>query len=231
MVETQTQDKEELYKELLEGKKPGAIFILSGGIVKRERGYSTTAYSDTQGDYGVLGGKARVVAAAELSKFYPEAKLVSTATYYPTPGDPSQSQIMESELLRLGVDKSQIKTEEYSRSTYDELSRIIALSLENDWHNIAVVTNEYHLPRVKEMLAGLNELATNKNDESLLSLIPRFEKASNISFVSAEDVMVLRSPHYKSVIEEAKKHPDYKKRVEAENRGLQALKSGTYGKK
>ncbi|OGM59846.1 hypothetical protein A2955_00500 [Candidatus Woesebacteria bacterium RIFCSPLOWO2_01_FULL_37_19] len=230
MIEAQTLDKEALYKEILGGKSPDAIFILSGGTVKRERGYTSAAYTDTQGEYGSLGGKARVIAAAELAKYFPETRFVMTATYFPTPEDPSQSSIMASELIKLGASVNQIVTEEFSKTSYDELSLIVKLCNQNDWKQISVLTNKYHVPRASEMLSRLDELASNKQDEDLLSQLPKFREEVDVTFSGAEDFLLQRSPHYQKLLDELEGLPDYKKRLEVEERGLEALKSGTYGK-
>ena len=71
MEKSEDKEKKTIYKELVGSQAPDAIFILSGGTVKRERGTTTAAYTDLQGEYGVLGGKARIIAAAELAEKFP----------------------------------------------------------------------------------------------------------------------------------------------------------------
>ena len=230
MSEKVRSDKENYYKELVGGQNPDAIFILSGGTVKRDRGFTTASYGDTQGEYGVLGGKARIIAAVELVKYFPETKLVMTATHYPTPEDPSQSSVMADELRKLGVKQQQIVTEEYSKSTYDELSRIVALSRDNKYRRVVVLTNEYHVPRAEEMLNRLGELAANRNDTNLVMDVSKFNEEVNTTFIAAEDILIKRNPHYAKVIKEVQKLPGYRQRLLAEDRGLEALRSGTYGK-
>jgi len=226
----ETNDKYLIYKELVGGQPPEAIFILSGGIVKRERGVTTAAYSDLQGESGVLGGKARIIAAAELAKHFPNTKLVMTGSYYPNPKDPSQSSIMSQELKKLGVDVTQIVTEEIALTYYDELSRIVELSLAHNWQSIVVLTNKYHIPRASLMLEKLSELAKNKGDDNLATHFQEFSQKTSYTFVSAEDVLPHKSSHYTYLLKELESSPEYQKRVESEKRGVEALKSGTYGK-
>ncbi len=230
MEKAEGQDKKSIYKELLGDQNPEAIFILSGGTVKRERGITTASYSDLQGEFGVLGGKARIIAAAELAEYFPETKLVLTATYYPTPSDPSQSSIMSQELIKLGVNKNQIVQEEVSKSTYDELREIVNLSLSENWKNIAILTNGYHVPRAEEMLNRLDELASDKDDDKLVKQVHLFKEKTRKTFISAEEILPHRSTHYKGLLDELYQSEDYAKRLESEKRGVDALKSGTYGK-
>ena len=63
------------------GVVPEVIFVLSGGIkeVKQsELKYRSTSYSD-QDDFGVTGGRARVIAAAEIAAAFPEVNIVTTS--------------------------------------------------------------------------------------------------------------------------------------------------------
>jgi len=226
----ETNDKNLIYKELVGEQSPEAIFILSGGTVKRQRGVTTAAYSDLQEEFGVLGGKARIIAAAELAKIFPDTKLVMTGSYYPNPGDPSQSSIMSQELKKLGVEDTQIVTEEFALTSYDELSRIVELSLTHNWQNIAVLTNKYHIPRASLMLRKLDELARKKGDDKLVAHFQEFSQKTSFTFVSAEDVLTNKSSHYANLIKDLEDSPDYQKRIESEKRGVEALESGTYGK-
>jgi len=229
MVE-QAEYKLNYYENLIGGFKPDAVFILSGGTVKRERGYSTSAYSDTQGNYGVLGGKARIIAAAELSKYFHDTNFIMTGGYYPNEGDPSQSGIMSNELIRLGVPENRINTEDFSQTTIHELSKAVVISSTRDYKAISFLTNAYHIPRARGMLLRLGELAPGRVGFDIKENLIDFNANIKYSFISAEDILIQRSPHYYRLISRLMQEPDYHARLQSELNGILALKSGTYGK-
>jgi DUF218 domain len=217
--------------------RPDAIFVLSAGIIPIEtpRGdaqYKTTAYSDVDHKGFLGGGKARIIAAAEASSFFPEAPLVTDSYSAQKSGEePTHAEVMAEELQHYGVPKERIIKEERSVDTITELVEMIKLAALHKWHNIAVVSNAYHIPRIQEMYRQLDTLASKDDTDFGAAMKEVAQNPIEISFVSAEDILPIRSEHYVKLIEEMENTSAFKNRVAAEEQGLKQLREGTYGKR
>jgi hypothetical protein len=235
----ESQDKEKERREierLCEGE-PEAISILSGGIAKRDRGgenirYTSGAYKDPDVAGLLSGGKARVIAAAEITHFYPQATVITNSKVYENA--PSDARIMEQELERYGVPSTRILLQENSYSTFTELIELVKYVAENGWHHVAVVTNEFQIPRAQEFLRQIDTLRDPygaSEDPVFRAAIPAYHALKpKIVFVPAEAVLPLRDEHYQGVIDRAKASPEWEERVKREVSGLQKLQAGTYWK-
>lgn len=230
--------KFEQMREIFHGA-PDAVFVLSGGIIPQEGAernrepYKTTAYSDLDNKGFLGGGKARVIAAAEASELFPDATIVATSLIPKERemGLPTHAEVIAEELALRGVAKKRIFKEEKSLNTITELIEMVKLAVMKNWQHVGVISNDYHLSRLKEMFARLADLADSA-DAEFASAYPMFqERKITTTFVAAEDILPLRSTHYVKLIEDAKKSEAYQNRVEAEAQGLKDLQEGKYGKK
>lgn len=123
------ENKLEAYEKIV-GGKPDAIFILSGGIVQTDKGRSkSTAYPEHDYLGFTGGGKARVVAAAELAQFFPDSKIIANS-YVTTPDDKVEphARVYKEELLRLGVQEDRILIQENSFNTITEIIEMVKLA-------------------------------------------------------------------------------------------------------
>lgn len=104
---------------------PESIFILDGDITEvteSENKYDffnpsrfrTNTFYDKDLHGAITGAQARVVAGAELNKFFPELILVATDTRY-HPDEPTHAVVQRSELMQLGVKAEKILLEEHSK--------------------------------------------------------------------------------------------------------------------
>ena len=211
-------------KEFESGELPQGVFILSGGIIEKKGRLRTTSYSDVDPHGLVVGGKARVIAGAEIAKMFPEVKLVATSRY--ETDRPTHASIIAEELRRDKVNDDQIILEEESYSTYTELVEMVKISLKNKWRRVSVLTSDYHIPRVREFWRQL-EVLSGGNDEFIESL-HNFHGNSEVGFLSAEDVLENISGHYKYLIEKVRDSEPYKERLVAEQKGIEDLGSGKY---
>lgn len=228
----QPESKQEYYQELL--GSPDAIVVLSGGTVERPRTdgterRSSTAYSDVDGSDAIVGGKGRVVAAAEVAPFFPEAAVVTTSDS--NDGPESDARIMASELARHGVRPDRIMLEERSVNTLTELAEMVKLAVRQRWQEVRVLTSDYHIPRVEEMFRQLPSLISAGRDPEFTAAWSEFQSRNiSVRCVSAEEILPHRSPHYQTLIARVRQSPEYQRRVELERRGLQQLRDGTYGR-
>lgn len=187
---------------------PDAIFIFSAGIVQLTDGsWRSTTYKE--GDtFGTLGGRDRVEAAALLAKKYPNTYLVTTSH---TLGRVTTSiaEVYALELRTLGVEEKRIVREELSSNTQTAVAAALLLAQEKKWKHLILLSSEYHLPRI----AAFYEQA--KSDITARTL-------------SSESVLTQQDPTFAEYFENVKRTPAYLKRLEAEERGVQAIIKNTY---
>ncbi len=222
----------ERIRELFGNEAPDAVVVLSADIVEapeKESGYKSGSYEDMDVRNLLSGAKARVIAGAEASKHFPDAIIVTDTRDRDTSrGRPTHAQIYANELLQLGVQSDRILQEPDSINTITELAEIIKIAAERRWKHIALISNDYHLPRIQEMYARLPELVS-ADDRQFSDAYRDFTAAGGvISTVSAEDVLLVRDPRYKRLIDTVHALPSYTARVQAEQQGIEDLRQGRY---
>jgi len=132
--------------------------------------------------------------------------------YEKTPGVPAVATVMKKELVKLGLLPKEIIEENKTTSTYQELVWITKL-LDKNNGEIIVISNDYHLPRIKAMI----------------NLIPELKKLKKyVTLISAEKIVVKHDKALKNKINNQRKNPAMKKIIAKEKAGIQALKSGNY---
>jgi DUF218 domain len=227
--------KRNIYTDMFQGF-PDAIFVLSGGVKKiaqssGETEYLSTDYSDSD-PYGMLAGKARVDAAAVVSRFFPNTKIVTT-THSPSLEKSSDASVLHAyvladELKRLGVPEEQIIREVKSMNTLTELQEMVKLMARHQWHRVGIITFELHAERTSTMLRHLAELSRLTDQEMKESLAYVEREKPSVVIVKAEDVLLDISSHYKHLIEYARTTSSYQKRIESERRGNEAVEKQIY---
>lgn len=231
------ESKREAYLKLCEGE-PEAIFVLSGGIVKKKgKVHQATderqsgSYADTV-DHGLIsGGKARSLAAVEMAQVFPNAKIVTLSR---PEGQSSHAAVIAKEITNKGVSRERIIEREESYSTLTELFEIIKLIHQEKLNQTAVITNEYQIPRARLMLKKLAQLKDRKG----LSNQPAFQEALTyyeahkqeikIVLVAAEQVLPYRDQRYGALIDKARKTDLWKQKLLAETKGINDLETGGY---
>jgi uncharacterized SAM-binding protein YcdF (DUF218 family) len=219
--------------EKIIGGKPEAVFVLSASTVKLpgtqagETKYKSTSYHDVD-QHGLLGGgKYRVLAGAEIYKHFPDVKIVTTSRSMAGGEDePTDAAVMASELEQLEVPKESIILEETSVSTMTMLYEMAKLANQNGWKSVAIVSNRYHLERLKEMFKKM--LETSATDPALLQSINYLKDNTKVFFVSAEDILPVRKADYDRLEKVIQGTKAYQDRVAAEQNGIEALKAGSY---
>lgn len=235
MVESSnTVDKKTTYEALV-GKDPDVFYILSGSIRRRinKKGIrvgvdTATSYADSDGA-GALGGKARALAAVELSSFFPNSLIYTNSE---SPGHISW-EVMQRELVGHGVDKDKIKNGKDASTTVGEVIQMVELAEENGWIKVRGITNEHHVERATAILEHLEDLRHLWGDRpEFEQILAQFRlRGVDVRFVAAEPILEKRSPRYKNLIAQARNTPEYQKRVVSEARGVEILtnRPWTYG--
>ncbi len=211
-----------------EGATPDVVFSMSGGIAKKTdpRGdyYGSTAFDQKTDTGHVTGSKPRIIATTEIANIYPEIPIVATSKVFDD--EPTHAAVIAEELIARGVDSNRIVYEEKSISTITEVIEMVKLAVEKDWHHLAVVTNSYHIPRMREMYERLPEIV---EDELLREVYSYFQaKGGEVSFVAADDVMRAMSKRFESYLDKVAELPEYQRTVASEAKGLEDIKAGRY---
>jgi len=189
------------------GMTPDAIIILSAGIVQREDGtWRSTTYEDSDA-FGTLGGHDRVEAAAKLAIRYPCAVLVTTSH---TMGrtSPSLAEVYANELVALGVPRERIVSEKGSNTTQSAVATAMQLANERGWKKVIFLSSEFHIPRVKAFYMRIPS-----------HLI--IEAVSSESILGEDQTF---AEHFNTMTQSS----SYRNRLEAEERGIRAIVSGSY---
>lgn len=210
-----------------EGASPDVVFSMSGGIAERpdKKGvYQSTAF-DVRTDTGhVTGSRPRIIATTEIANLYPEIPIVATSKVFDE--EPTHASVIAEELIARGVDSTRILYEEKSIGTLTEVIEMVKLAVERNWQNLAVVTNSYHIPRMREMYLRLPEIV----DDPLLSEVYRYfqEHGGEVSFVASDDIMRVISKRFADYLDRVEESPEYKRTVASEAKGLEDIKAGLY---
>lgn len=100
--------------------------------------------------------KARLDHAYELFKNGYAPAIITTGSYGPDPNF-SEAQVSTKYLIQRGIDAAKIVTEQGSGTTYDSIRAASNLVHQKGWKSVLVVSDGFHLFRVKKMLAD-NEI-------------------------------------------------------------------------
>jgi len=197
-----------------------AIAVLSAGIQRNKQGQweSTDLVEDDQ-YRSAPGGKLRIWASFYLyqkqrQKIITTGGVGSEQSIKNIP-HPNISLILKQELIQLGVLAEDIIEEDNSEATYSQLQELIKLANKFHINKLKIISNNYHLPRIKAFLKYNNlqkRLTTGK-----------------IKLVSAEKICLkYNRKRWIEEIQEAYSSKIMKERIKLEKRGVQDIKKGTY---
>ena len=163
---------------------------------------------------------------------------------------PTFARVLSEDIKRAGVSKDRIIERPQSTSTLTEIMEVIIFTAQNDWQNVAVTTNDYQIERAQKLLDMLKDdekrfLLKNQlqflfktGEESNLfnrewqrfeDALSRFRaKNARVVFVSAENILRRRNPHYETLIDELVELDGYKNVVEQERIGNEKITEGKY---
>lgn len=189
------------------------IVVLGGGLLYENGVWRTTRFNEKGDTFGALGDRLRVEAAALLYQENPDAVLIASGgkgQLKDNSDAPTISSVIKKELIELGVPAARIIEEDVSGNTWQQLQQLKALIQQRSARSVLIISNEWHLPRVKAMI----------------------EKDSAIEIlqcVSAEEILIERdAARWKSFIAMAYQSDDIRKRIELEMKGVEDIRKGTY---
>ena len=231
-TEAQDSDKLTEVKNLIidsfDGLTPDVLFSFSGGIGRtNEDSMDRSLPFYVKGELGlVTGGRTRVIATSEIAKALPDLKIVTTSKNRFDDEIPTMASVENTELVARGVDENKLETEEESFSTITQLTEMVKKAVENNWTNVAIVINKYHLPRTQAMYDRLDALVDNSEFQEALKKFK--EKTGQVRFICAEDVLSTTHYLFDEYMKRVKQTEAFKETIRAEEQGLRDLESGTY---
>ncbi|MEK9166059.1 MAG: YdcF family protein [Patescibacteria group bacterium] len=251
-----------------------AVAVLGGGIAcrelfkekrKTEQKQSFAEYKLTWPSYNkkevdpkgfITGAKARLTAAKHLNQFLSNKPYFVPASGQMAPdGDKSHAKVGAGYLEKVSpkIEKNQIILEEYSDDTVSNFIEIIMIAWKKGWNKIAILSNDYHLPRAKgfakclqdesfmdlflkykkdEIYDRLSKAIARMNDNKY-SIDGFFKFAASLKFifVDAEDILRQKdSLHYTALFDKVRQSPAFQARIASDKKGYDDFKAGNYGK-
>ncbi len=134
-----------------------AVAVLCGGLRYDGEAYHPASFTDSD-EHGMLGSRVRVLAAADLYRagcagvflFSTGISQKSRARF--GPAVPAEAVVYAEHFRAEAGDGPQVLLETGSVNTAGNCAAIAAAARQHGWSRLAVVTSEYHLPRVRELL-------------------------------------------------------------------------------
>lgn len=233
---------EKLSPEYLEDKEKekrrypfDVVFVLGGGLAKIRDKFYPTDYRHGD-EFGMLGAGIRMTAAIELY-LNKQAKnfVFSTGRSEKTKAVfgqdvPTEAKTYKEKFLRCleglkkrndyqekfeDLEDPEIILEENSVTTMTNIKEMLEILQENKWQKIAVVSSDYHIPRIKALY------------ERVLAKYP--DIMQKLKFLSAEEVVKEYKPgKYDEAIKKFYQTSEAKKRIKNERQGVEDLRSGKY---
>ena len=199
--------------------KKSTIVIIGGCLVrKNDGGWRTTNFEEGD-NFGIIGDRLRVVAASYLYNDSPDERIIALGgrgQYNHIPGVPPIAIVVKQELISLGVPEDKIVVETKSDNTFQQLQALGHISQKEGIKKIKIISNEYHLPRVKALAGMIAELGEIAN-------------YSNLEIISAEHILIKYNPReWKAAIESAYLSEQMKRKIKLEEKGVKMIKNGTY---
>ena len=199
-----------------------AIIILAAGIKRLDNGqWVNTSLSPDDISWGAPGGNLRVIAAKYLFEQDPSQIIIASGgrghdIRDDGPDRPDLADIIKTELISLNTPQDKIIKENKSNRTYEQLVEGLKIIKDKNFDDSIIVTSDYHIPRVQAMI---------NSDKQLKEIFDNY----NLKIVSAEAVAKERDPDkWQELIDDLYNHPEMKKLIAAEQKGVADINSGIY---
>jgi len=191
-----------------------ALIVLGGGLIfdQKAKIWRTCGFGEGDG-HGVTISMLRVHAGAVLFKEGSYDLLVSSGRgllSFNDPAIPAEGDVMQKELLELGIPQDKIVVENHSNNTFEQLRYLRKLCDEKQITEVGFITNEWHVPRVWTMIMMDPALGF-----------------STAKFFAAEEVLQSRR-FFVEEIESTRTDPGTMRRKARELQGILNLILGTY---
>lgn len=202
--------------------KLNAIAVLGGGLIRDKGKWRTTNFNEKGDKFGALGDRLRVVAAAYLYEKNPDLTIIASGGRGQVKigsTEPAVATVIAGELEELKVPADKIIKETKSKNTCRQLAAIQNIISEKNISSAVVISNRYHLPRLKAMVNHFSELGGLKKKYGGKRLI----------FRSAEEIVLKYDKEkWRQIVKNAYESEGMKKRISREKKGARDIIKGEY---
>lgn len=198
-----------------------AVAVFGGGMIRNEHGrWRTTRFEETGDNFGVMGDYIRVLAAKEIYKKNPKITIItigSKGQFSHIPDAPTLAELLKQELIEHKIPKNAIVEEKNGGNTYQQIMAIAELIKNFSFKKIGLVSNQYHIPRIRAMI---------EYNETLKKSL----KTDTIIYLCAEEILIELDHQYnwKEVLRKVYESKTMKERVALENKGVKEIVEGRY---
>lgn len=127
------------------------------------------------------------------------------------------AEIIAQELIELGVSKKMIIKEPKSDNTYEHLVNLPGLIKKYKFDDISIISNEWHLPRIKIMI------------EHMFPKLKNLMSTKKLKLIAAEDILIKSDPKkWSAKIQRIRTSKAYRAKVKEENKGIQDILKNRY---
>lgn len=198
-----------------------AYALLPAGIKQNPSGiWESTDLSAADARLGAPGGKLRVYAAAILMQENPDWLLITGGDMGYDVGEgkptahPTLADILQRELLEIGVPSERIILERNSNTTYQELQELQRIVAEHGIVHVSIVSNRWHMPRLEAMIEAK---------------FADLKKRADLLVIMAEDVLIADDPkRWRQLITDGYASQFMIERAVQEQLGVAQIRAGTY---
>lgn len=198
-------------------KRSLGVAIIGGGLAKDTGGKWRTTYFTESDSFGALGDRLRVIAGSYLYQENPEAELIvlgGKGQLKAVPGVPAVANVIKQELIKLKVPARRIIVETRSGTTFEQLFALSRIIQRGKYDKIMIVSNQYHLSRIRAMI---------RCDTTLSRVLHR------VTLLSAEKIVLRKQPQeWADRISKAYASVAMRRRVQLEKQGIRDFKLGVY---
>ncbi len=190
------------------------IFILGGGLEKNKEGHwQSSGFEGT-----VFGSKLRMLAGGYLFLNDRDSLIVASGGrgyLKKIKGAPSVAEVIKRELSGFGVPGKNIFEEKRSNNTYQQLLELKKIIGKGGFDRISIVSNTYHLGRVKALI-------------ELDKVLRKYLTTNKLGLIAAEKIVVKYDPKLKNKIKELYQSQQMKDAIVKEKNGIRQINNGTY---
>ncbi|KKS34907.1 MAG: Membrane associated protein [Parcubacteria group bacterium GW2011_GWC2_42_12] len=204
-------------------KRQKILAVFGGALAEDKHGHWHTTFYEIGDNFGICGGGLRVKAAGYLYKDKQCQAVIASGgkgqLKKVLPGKITLASIIKDELIKVGIPAKNIIKEERSGNTYQQLKELQKIIMASNFKDIIIISNRYHLPRLRAMIRYAGDLRALKKMFDL----------SRLEIKSAEDVVIEYQPKiWSKIINRVYKSRAMTKRIKLENQGTGQIKRGVY---
>lgn len=197
------------------------VAVFGGGMIRDEHGkWRTTRFEETGDNFGVMGDYIRVLAAKEIYKKNQKVTIItigSKGQFSHIPDAPALAKLLKQELIAYGIPENAVIEEKNGGNTYQQIIAIAELIKNSSFKKCGLISNRYHLPRIRAMIEHNETLKKSLNPDTII-------------YLCAEDILIEldHQNNWKEMLEKVYESKAMKERIALEDKGVKEIVEGRY---